>query len=200
MAGQARGAERREDILAATVMLVSERGHQSVRVADVAQRLSVSPGLIIYHFATKEGLLAAAFASAAERDLEVARGIVSNERDPRSRLFAIVDWYLPSEASSRSWRLWLDGWAASQFDHSLAGTIRGFDAAWRDLIAEELRVCAASGAASIADADEAAVLLVSFLNGMAVMTLTAPERVGTEDLTARVSGFLTRQFVISSAR
>lgn len=197
MAGQARGAERREDILAATVALVGERGHQGVRVADVARRLSVSAGLIIYHFGTKEELLAASFAFAAERDLQVARGIAEREAEPLRRLVAIVDWYLPTDASLRSWRLWLDGWAASQFEPSLAEVIRGFDTAWRNLMTSALRACAESGAAEIDDPEEAAVQLMSFLNGMAVMSVTAPEWAGVPDTTARVRGFLARQFGVS---
>ncbi|MEV7254012.1 TetR family transcriptional regulator [Streptomyces cyaneofuscatus] len=41
----------------------------TLRISDVAERLPVSPGLVIYHFRTKEALIAEAFACAAERDL-----------------------------------------------------------------------------------------------------------------------------------
>ncbi|UZI27283.1 TetR/AcrR family transcriptional regulator [Streptomyces sp. VB1] len=77
-------AERREELLRATVGQVEARGVSSVRIADVASVLGVSNALVLYHFSTKEKLVVAAFAYAAEADLE----------DPRSaawRLTALLD-------------------------------------------------------------------------------------------------------------
>lgn len=187
-------AERRDEILAATVELVCESGHQAVRVADVATRLSVSAGLIIYHFRTKEELLGAAFAYAAERDLTVARALFEREPDPVRRLLAIIEWYLPTEASSRSWRLWFDGWAASQFDPSLAQTVSGLDAAWRGILADALRDCAAADAARIDAADEAALTLAAHLNGLAVTNLMGVEAAGVERIAGWARDFAVRQF------
>ena len=60
---------RREEILDATVEQVQQRGFGSTRVADVAQALGISTGLVFYHFGTKDTLFAAAFEHAADRDL-----------------------------------------------------------------------------------------------------------------------------------
>ena len=48
----------------------SKRGFAHTRVADVAAALGISTGLVFYHFESKDALLSAAFAYAAERDLE----------------------------------------------------------------------------------------------------------------------------------
>lgn len=198
MARRVRGPERREEMLAATVALVSERGHQAVRISDVAQRLSVSTGLIIYHFRTKEELLAAAFASAAQSDLAVARNIVGREEAPLRCLLAIVDWYLPSASSSPSWRLWIDGWAASQFNASLAEVVRGMAGAWHGMFADALSECAAAGVASVDDPADDAAQLVAYLNGLAVMTVTATEPREAAQLAVWVRQYIAEKFAIAA--
>ncbi len=59
-------AERREELLRATVAQIEARGAAAVRIADVAGELGVSAPLVLYHFSTKEKLVAAAFSYAAE--------------------------------------------------------------------------------------------------------------------------------------
>lgn len=194
MSTRLRSAARREEILSATVELVGERGHQAIRIADVAKKLSVSAGLIIYHFGTKEELLAAAFASEAERDIDIARTIIADEQDALKGLTGLVRWYLPTGESSRSWRLWLDGWAASQFDPSLAGVVQGFDEAWRQLFREVLASCLASGVVRFGSLEDASEQLTAFLNGLAVRCLAAPVRPSEEQLDVWVAQYLVGQF------
>lgn len=62
-------AERREELLRAAVEQIEARGVAAVRIADVASALGVSNALVLYHFSSKEKLVAAAFAHAAEGDL-----------------------------------------------------------------------------------------------------------------------------------
>ena len=193
MAVRAHGVERRDEILQATIGLVSELGHQSVRVVDVAKRLDVSAGLIIYHFGTKEELLGAAFACAAECDLQTAREITEREADAQARLFALVDWYLPTSESSRSWRMWLDGWAASQFDESLGQVIRRFDDAWCELFAEAIGEVARARGKSRVDVSwvhAEAVQLAAFVNGLTLRSMTGAERIEGAQLTAWARRYL----------
>ena len=60
---------RREEMLSATVRQIQQQGIPALRIADVAAELGVSPALVIYHFQTKENLVAEAFRHAAEHDL-----------------------------------------------------------------------------------------------------------------------------------
>lgn len=56
MPGKAR-ASRRDDILAAFVRHVAERGYEQVSLADVAGELGMAQGTIVYHFGSKAQLL-----------------------------------------------------------------------------------------------------------------------------------------------
>ena len=53
--------ERRAEILETTCQVVVERGFAATRVADVANKLGISTGLIHYHFDSKDQLIAEAF-------------------------------------------------------------------------------------------------------------------------------------------
>ncbi|MFV2121341.1 TetR family transcriptional regulator, partial [Streptomyces sp. Act-28] len=69
-------AERREELLRATVARIEARGMAAVRVAEGAAVLGVSGALVLYPFSTKEKLVAAAFAHAVEGDLAELRRVL----------------------------------------------------------------------------------------------------------------------------
>jgi AcrR family transcriptional regulator len=66
LTGQAKkGAERRAAIVDAALTVFSQRGFRDGSLADVADKVGVSPAGILYHFGSKEELLLAVI---AERD------------------------------------------------------------------------------------------------------------------------------------
>ncbi|WP_350269120.1 TetR/AcrR family transcriptional regulator [Brevibacterium sp. CBA3109] len=125
---------RREEILAATVEEIESTGLRTLRVADVAARLGLSPSLVIYHFVTKEALVAAAFAHAGENDLYRARRLAAARKPARERLRDVVRWYMPA-GSTRSWKIWIDGWSAGLFDADVKSTFAALDREWKTILA-----------------------------------------------------------------
>ena len=103
---------RREEILRATCEEVAKRGFANTRAADVAGVLGISTGLVFYHFDSKDALLSAAFAYAAERDLERLDAAATGDGSALERLSAILRMYGP-EDSGAGWPLWIDAWATS---------------------------------------------------------------------------------------
>ena len=91
--------DRREQILRSALDVISERGFPDTRIADVAERVGVSPALVIYYFKTKDRLLTEAMRHAedawyengsrrlAERDTAggQARGARGDVHAPRAR-------------------------------------------------------------------------------------------------------------------
>jgi AcrR family transcriptional regulator len=64
--GQAqRGVERRAAIVDAALEVFAVRGYRSSALAEIAERVDVTPGGILYHFGSKQALLLAVI---AERD------------------------------------------------------------------------------------------------------------------------------------
>ncbi|WP_240372976.1 TetR family transcriptional regulator C-terminal domain-containing protein [Brevibacterium zhoupengii] len=195
---------RREEILAATVEEIESTGLRTLRVADVAARLGLSPSLVIYHFVTKEALVAAAFAHAGENDLYRARRLAAGRKSARERLNDVVRWYMPT-GSTRSWKIWIDGWSAGLFDDEVRSTFTALDREWKTILSElivagleagEFR-CAhaidlAEGSA-VQAAEGSATRILAYLDGLAIQLIVNPETVSPTTLSDWVDAFVSRE-------
>lgn len=141
---------RREEILAATIDEIETTGLRALRVADVAARLGLSPSLVIYHFQTKEALVAAAFAHAGENDLALAREIAGDDEPAAERLTRLLTWYLPS-GSTRSWTIWMDAWSSALFDEQIRSTLTVLDEEWHAVFAGVIRDGVGTGEFTVDD-------------------------------------------------
>ncbi|MGA5406599.1 TetR/AcrR family transcriptional regulator [Streptomyces lavendulocolor] len=160
-------AERREELLRAAVEQIEARGVAAVRIADVASALGVSNALVLYHFSTKEKLLAAAFAYAAEGDLAHLRRLLGRRTTAARRLRAAVRWYAPT-GRAKGWRLWIEGWAAALREPALREVAQDLDRQWKAALAEVIAQGAAAGEFRCEDPAAAAWRLTAFLDGLAV--------------------------------
>lgn len=159
--------ERREALLRAAVGLIEAKGVAAVRIADVAAELGVSNALVLYHFSTKEQLVAAAFAYAAEEDLARLRDILGRRTTAVRRLRAAVRWYAPT-GQAKGWRLWIEGWAAALREPALREVAGSLDREWKEALTAVLAEGAAAGEFTCGDPAAAAWRLTAFLDGLAV--------------------------------
>lgn len=53
--------ERRAQIIATTITLVAEHGHAAASLSRIAQAAGVAKGTVVYHFTTKDAVLATAY-------------------------------------------------------------------------------------------------------------------------------------------
>ncbi|MGA4838509.1 TetR/AcrR family transcriptional regulator [Streptomyces sp. G45] len=166
-------AERRAELLAATVEQIEARGVAAVRIADVAAALGVSNALVLYHFSTKDELVAAAFAHAAESDLARLDGLLARRTSALRRLRAAVRWYAPT-GQAKGWRLWIEGWAAAVREPALRSVTRDLDQRWKAALAEVIAEGVAAGEFRCADPMGAALRLTALLDGLAVQMTAYP--------------------------
>ncbi len=164
-------APRRDQILAAALDVINERGFPDTRVADVAERADVSAGLIIYYFKTKDHLLAEAMRSAEDRwYAEGARrtGKLSSAVKRLEEVIAMT--FIPDEDSDsgESWSVWLDLWAAAVRQPEVRRVREEFDEHWRETIRTIVREGQASGEFNDLDADDFAVGFSALLDGLAI--------------------------------
>ena len=163
-----RAAEVRLDALLRTACeVIVERGLANTRTADVAQAAGVSQALVFYHFATKERLVAQAFAYVAERDLARLDTVVRSTAPPLVKLKKILRLYAPT-SRSRSWAMWIDGWSESLRTPELEKVSRRLDLRWREdlggVIAEGVR----DGSFVCDDPSGAAWRINALIDGLAV--------------------------------
>ncbi|MEU8989064.1 TetR family transcriptional regulator C-terminal domain-containing protein [Streptomyces sp. NPDC048558] len=160
-------AERREELLRAAVEQIEARGVAAVRIADVAAALGVSNALVLYHFATKEKLVAAAFTYAAQDDLARLRRVLGRRTTALRRLRAAVRWYAPT-GQAKGWRLWIEGWAAALREPALQEVTRDLDRQWKAALAEVIAEGVAADEFRCPDPMGAALRLTALLDGLAV--------------------------------
>ncbi|MBT2443073.1 TetR family transcriptional regulator [Streptomyces sp. ISL-36] len=159
--------ERKEELLRAAVEQIEARGVAAVRIADVAAALGVSNALVLYHFSTKEKLVAAAFAHAAEADLAHLRRLLGRRTTALRRLRAAVRWYAPT-GQAKGWRLWIEGWAAGLREPALREVAAALDQQWKAALAQVIAEGTAAGEFPCEDPAGAAWRLTAFLDGLAV--------------------------------
>ncbi|MFJ3645867.1 TetR family transcriptional regulator C-terminal domain-containing protein [Streptomyces murinus] len=166
-------AERQGELLRAAVEQIEARGVAAVRIADVAAALGVSNALVLYHFSTKEKLVAAAFAHAAEDDLARLRKLLGRRTTALRRLRAAVRWYAPT-GQAKGWRLWIEGWAVALREPALREVTRDLDRRWKAALAEVIAEGVSDGEFSCPDPQAAALRLTALLDGLAVQLTSYP--------------------------
>jgi AcrR family transcriptional regulator len=159
--------QRRAEILDVTCAVVVERGFGNTRIADVAERLGVSTGLIHYHFDSKDQLLAEAFQHAAARDLSRLESELSDAPTAVVKLQRTIDLYAP-EAAEPGWMLWIDAWGEALRNPTLKQISQDLDVAWKDRLEAVIREGVDNGEFHCADPRASAWRLAALLDGLGV--------------------------------
>ncbi|MFN3133148.1 TetR family transcriptional regulator C-terminal domain-containing protein [Roseibium sp.] len=101
-------AERRQDLITATLDCISELGLQGATVREVATRAGVTPGLIRHYFSSKDQMLQAAYREVMTgMTSKVADAADKGQSSARARLHDfIVANLTPPVADGRALSLW----------------------------------------------------------------------------------------------
>lgn len=187
---------RREEILTATVDLLDRVGLASIRVADVAAALGVSPALVFYHFGTKDSLVADAFAHAVDRDLRRIDQATSHGTDPTDRLRRVLRLYGPTGAAA-GWRLWIDAWALAQREPVIRKVLRRLDERWCSVLREVIEEGVAEGTFTCPDPVATVARVSALIDGLSVATLVY-RTVSREQLREWVGGAVAGELGIDA--
>ena len=178
-------AARREQILSAACDVVSEIGFKSLRVADVAGRAGTSTGTVHYYFATKTELMRAAFEWNFARSLDRRRDLLQEHEDPRLRLRAFVESYLPGDPETvRAWRVWAELWVEALHDTELQELNEQVYGEWRRLMAGIVRDGQDAGLFRDEDPVLVANALISMIDGLALQVLLGSRSMTLERMRA----------------
>jgi AcrR family transcriptional regulator len=188
---------RQEEILGATLDVVERDGLAATRVADVASALGVSPALVFYHFRTKDALVAAAFAHAAERDLARLEKVVASDDPPLEQLRGMLRHYGPT-GTATGWRLWIDAWALAQREKEIHAVLRRMDRQWCALLREVVEAGVASGDFRCPDPGASVTRISALLDGLSVATLVY-KSVTRPQLKAWVAEAVARELEVEGA-
>jgi AcrR family transcriptional regulator len=163
--------QRRGQMLQAALEVISERGFADTRIADIADRIGISPALVIYYFKTKEKLLTDAIRHYEDTWYAGGRRRMDKMATAAERIEEFVAMNLlpdPDPEPESTWKLWLDFWAQAARNPDVANVRQEFDERWRaDVVS---LVVAGQEAGEFADVDPHpfSVFLCALLDGMAI--------------------------------
>lgn len=135
---RAKAAGTKAAILRSAVAVIEERGFPRTRIADVAEHAGISAGLVLYHFASKEALLAAALRFSEEGFLSEIRDREVPAYDPAARLALLLEQSL-SQNGPNTWLLWIDMWQVGARNEEIRRSQDELDRAWRDVLIATVR-------------------------------------------------------------
>jgi AcrR family transcriptional regulator len=168
------GQGTREKLIDAAFRAVARDGLADTNVKSIAAEAGVNPGLLHYHFASKDALLEAAVETASARYMAEIDALIAAH--PMERLFdAYVDFAAATlEANRDLFRVRLALGARAMNDAGLAAWLEAGNAAVRDRLATIF--AAGAGRASPIDIDRLrARMTKAAFEGMMLSWLTQPD-------------------------
>ncbi len=97
--------QRREELIEATYLEVSEKGYSAVTLQDIAKRAGVSKGSTLYYFATKEDLFLGALEWMVEKFHAQIHEAIAKVEDPIEKVKALIGVIFANAQESRQFFL-----------------------------------------------------------------------------------------------
>jgi AcrR family transcriptional regulator len=163
--------QRRDQMLVAAAVLISERGFSETRIADVAERVGASPALVVYYFGTKDRLLTEALRYSETTFYATAEEMLTRTSSLRSRLETLVDLTCVPQGSDdvpAAWGLWFDLWAQAFRQPHVEQDRIELDQRWRSMIERVVLDAVDSEEIGVVDAAEFAVTFSCLLDGLSI--------------------------------
>ena len=170
--------ERQAQIIGALVKVMAKRGYDGASIADIAKAARLTPGLVHYHFGSKQEILLAALRDLiARHDANLEARLARAGGDPVAEVAGFIDFHLGlgADADPEALACWvlLSGEALREqkiragFAAALDGMARRLAGVIRRGVKQGLFVCDS--------VDAAASALVATIQGYFVLAATARE-------------------------
>ncbi|MFB0618070.1 TetR/AcrR family transcriptional regulator [Streptomyces sp. AGS-58] len=184
-------APPREDVLAAAMDMIAERGLEKLTMAALGREVGMSSGHLLYYFRSKDELLLRTL-EWSEGQLGAERGRLLTRSAPAlDRLAAYVDLYVPDGHRDPHWTLWLEVWNRSQnADDDARARQAAIEGAWhRDLVALVAEGIS-RGEFRPVDADRFAARLRALLDGFSIHVAIGLRGTDRDQVLAHVREFV----------
>lgn len=186
-----KNAPPREDVLAAAMDMIAERGLEKLTMAALGREVGMSSGHLLYYFHSKDELLLQTL-EWSEGRLGAERGrLLAARGTARERLDAYVDLYVPDGHRDPHWTLWLEVWNRSQnADDAARERQVAIEGAWhRDLVAL-IAEGVSRGEFRPVDPDRCAARLRALLDGFSIHVAIGLRGTDRERILLHVREFL----------
>jgi TetR/AcrR family transcriptional repressor of bet genes len=168
--------ERQTQITGALMKVMAKRGYDGASIADIAKAARLTPGLVHYHFKSKQQILLAALRDlVTHHDANLEARLRTAGGDPVAEVAAFIDFHLGlgADADPEALACWilLSGEALREpkvrveFEKALEATVARIADVIRDGVEQKVFVCDSIEAAASA--------LVATIQGYFVLAATA---------------------------
>ncbi|MEU6015305.1 TetR/AcrR family transcriptional regulator [Streptomyces sp. NPDC047515] len=194
-------APPREEVLAAAMATIAERGLDGLTMAGLGREVGMSSGHLLYYFRTKDELLLQALEWSEGRLGAQRRTLLSGRVTVRERLEAYIDLYLPDGHRDPHWTLWLEVWNRSRSaDDDARARQAAIEGAWhRDLVAL-LAEGVSRGEFRAVDAERFATRLRALLDGFSVHVAVGIPGTGRPQVLEQVREFIDDSLTVAQPR
>jgi AcrR family transcriptional regulator len=179
--------QRREAIVAATLVVAVRKGLASTTVRDVAAEMGTSSGLIHHYFDSMDEVLAAAFERVAEQDLGLSARAMAGAASPVEALRVFFRTYTPAD-KDWAFQLWLDAWAEAARRPAVQATSRRLNLAWQGLLEGTIVHGVEAGSFTCPDPAGAAWRILSLLDGLALQVVAHGTTITRDEVVAWATG------------
>ena len=161
------GGERREAILVAAARVIARTGVRGLRVEEVASEAGVSPPLLYYHFASRQGLIRAALERASDKAPSAALRKDSGSSGYESVRAALLAELDDDQTVRDNAIVWGEVSATAVFEPELRDDVRRVTEEWSATVAAGIRRGIEDGSIrSGVQPEPAAEALVTLVDGL----------------------------------
>jgi TetR/AcrR family transcriptional regulator, transcriptional repressor of bet genes len=184
------GTERREDMIAATVAMILEKGPAAATTRDVTNALGVGVGLLSHYFAWTE-LRALAFERVVRADL--AATLTDRAGESAGNILDALIMNAFAERSDAVWRVWIEATDLASGDPRLAASVISGWALWREALTALFSRGDRDGNWACPDPDGAGWRILALLDGLAGLVLTQGIGLSREAATGHLAVALSHE-------
>lgn len=176
-------AERREAVLRAAMEVMAEQGIAESRLSDIATRVGISAGQVLYYFESKADLFIQALQS-LERELH--DDVLANAVQPSftDRFEYLLQASAPTGPGDFKLLLWLEAWELAARDKRVAAQLQKLE----DQSLDRLRVIVAYGVETgqllVDDLDSFVLRLSALMDGLTIQVVIGSPYISRETMLA----------------
>lgn len=159
---------RRQRIIDATLDVIRDHGLAGTRTHEIARRAGVSSGLLLYHFSTLDGVIAAAMQESEDRYYRSLEDEEAAGRPAVERLRLLVERSGDASSVVSAWTLWMEFWVRALRDPATATLCTTLESRWRAVLLDVIEQGVREGSFTTSSARVATIRLAALLDGLSV--------------------------------
>jgi AcrR family transcriptional regulator len=190
--------QRREQIVEALFQCLSEKGHESITVKDIASRADLHYGVIHYYFKSKDDIVSALADSLISKYEDALRARMRRLGSASEQLQVALDFFVDEFIFNRPLNRVFYNLVQMAFEReTVRSALRRQLQVYRDRIADMVRKGIESGEFAQVDPAQTASLMVALIEGMALQWEVEAKALKRNEAKRLIADTLTRHLTDS---